>query len=67
MKFIPDAIGRKLGEQGLLASEQAPKALFVGGVVGMVGSTVLACRATLKLEGVLDDIEADKEKAQAVL
>jgi hypothetical protein len=66
MRFVPDAVGRKLGEQGLLASEHAPKALFVGGVVGMVGSTVLACRATLKLEGVLDEIEADKEKAKEV-
>lgn len=66
MKFLPDAIGRKLGEQELLASANAPKALFVGGVVGMVGSTVLACRATLKLEGVLEEIEADKDKARQV-
>lgn len=63
MKFFPDAIGRKLGEQSLFASEQAPKALFVGGVVGMVGSTVLACRATLKLEAVLDEIEHNKAQA----
>lgn len=66
MKFVPDAIGRKLGEQGLLASEKAPKILFVGGVVGMVGSTVLACRATLKLEGVLEEIERDKRQAVRV-
>ena len=66
MKFIPDAIGRRIGEQQLLASEHAPKVLFVGGVVGMVGSTVLACRATLKLEDVLDEIEADKDKAEQV-
>jgi hypothetical protein len=62
MKFVPNAIGRKLGEQGLLASEQAPKALFVGGVVGMVGSTVLACHATLKLSDTLSEIEAEKAK-----
>jgi hypothetical protein len=64
MKFVPDAIGRKLGEQQLLAAEHAPKILFVGGVVGMVGSTVLACRATLKLDEVLDQIEGDKAKAE---
>jgi hypothetical protein len=64
MKFVPDAIGRKLGEQQLLAAEHAPKILFVGGVVGMVGSTVLACRATLKLEEVLDQVERDKEKSE---
>jgi hypothetical protein len=66
MRFIPDAIGRRIGEQQLLASEHAPKVLFVGGVVGMVGSTVLACRATLKLEEVLDEVEADKSKAEQV-
>lgn len=63
MKFLPDAIGRKIGESSLLASEHAPKVLFVGGVVGMVGSTVLACRATLKLEEVLEEVESDVQKA----
>jgi hypothetical protein len=65
MKIIPAALGRKIGGSQLLASENAPKLLFVGGVVGMVGSTVLACRATLKLEDVLDDIEHNKSVAKA--
>lgn len=66
MKFLPDAIGRKIGRSELMASEKAPKLLFVGGVVGMVGSTVLACRATLKLEEVLEEIEANKHRAEDV-
>ena len=66
MKLIPDAIGRSIAQKGLLASEHAPKVLFIGGVVGMVGSTVLACRATLKLESVLDEIEAEKQRAYDV-
>ena len=38
---------------GIRAS--APKLFFVGGIVGVVATTVLACRATLKLETTLDD------------
>ena len=66
MKLIPDSLSRAVSQQGLLASDNAPKVLFVGGVVGMVGSTVLACRATLKLESVLDGIEAEKQQAYQV-
>jgi hypothetical protein len=66
MKLIPDAVVRTIASKGLLASDKAPKVLFVGGVVGMVGSTVLACHATLKVEDVLDGIEADKAKARNV-
>ncbi len=63
MKFIPDAIARKVAQQQFLASKNSPQILFGVGVIGMVGSTVLACRATLKLEEVLDSIERDKHKA----
>ncbi len=66
MKLIPNAIGRKIAQQGLLASDKAPKVLFVGGVIGMVASTALACRATLKLEEVIDEIEADRDKAKRI-
>jgi hypothetical protein len=66
MKLIPDAIARKVAQQGLLASEKSPKILFVAGVAGMVGSTVLACRATLKLEETLETVEADHQKARDV-
>jgi hypothetical protein len=66
MKFIPVAVSRKIAEQGLLASENAPKVLFVGGVVGMVGSTVLACRATLKLSDTLEKTAHDLEMARSI-
>lgn len=43
--------------QLLLARKHSPKILFAGGVVGVVGATVLACRATLKVSDVLDKHE----------
>jgi hypothetical protein len=66
MKIIPNGLSRKISEQGLLASENAPRVLLVAGVAGMIGSTVLACRATLKLEEVLENIENDKYTAHEV-
>src|SRR5204863_4710295 len=66
MKFIPDTIARKVASQQLLASKNSPRILFVGGVVGMIGSTVLACRATLKLEETLSKIEGEKSRAHQV-
>lgn len=55
MKGVPDVIGRKLAHSALLAQKNSPGVLFGVGVIGMVGSTVLACRATLKMEEVLDE------------
>lgn len=66
MKLIPDAIGRKVAVQALLARKNSPTILFGAGMVSMVGSTVLACRATLKLEEVFDEIEKDKKLAHSV-
>lgn len=63
MRFVPQAISRKVVEQALRTQKRSPEILLGVGIVSMVGSTVLACRATLKLEEVLNDVEADKAKA----
>jgi hypothetical protein len=59
MKFIPEAVTRKVAMTGLKAQKNSPKILFAVGVVSMGATVVTACRATLKLEGVLDDIDKD--------
>lgn len=64
MKFIPDSVGRALAGQVLLARKHSPTILFGTGIVSMVGSTVLACRATLKVEQVLTEIEYEKTKTE---
>jgi len=66
MRFVPDALSRKIAEQALLTRKHSPTILLGVGVVGMVSSTVLACRATLKVEGILEEIEAEKNKASQI-
>ncbi len=66
MKFISPKITRKVARQVLVAKKNSPHFFFVGGVVGVAASTVLACRATLKLEVKLDEIKDDVDAAKAV-
>lgn len=66
MKLVPIAIGKMVAHQGLLAQKNSPTFLFAGGVVGVVGSTVLACRATLKLQDVLDGAQSDLATSKVV-
>jgi len=50
-------ITSKTARQVFLAKKHSPQALFIAGTVGVIGATVLACRATLKLDTVLDEAE----------
>lgn len=59
MNLVPATISTKLGRNALLLQKASPSILFGVGVVGVVGGTVLACRATLKMDAVLNDA-ADK-------
>lgn len=52
-------ISRLIGRQTLSLKKNAPHIFFVGGAVGMVTSTVMACKATLKLPETLEEIEND--------
>lgn len=58
-KFIPKAITKRTGRTILKLQKNSPHILFGVGVVGVVGGTVLACRATLKLGGVVDDFQEE--------
>lgn len=62
---LPDGVTRRLAKQVLLAKKNSPHIFFAAGIVGAVGSTVLACKATLKLEEVLDEVKADVERVKA--
>lgn len=52
---IKNLVTSKVGRQLLTAQKHSPALLFGAGVVGIVGTVVLASRATLKVEEVLDE------------
>jgi hypothetical protein len=66
MKFIPDVVTRSVATQAFKMQGNAPKLLFVGGVASMVGSTVLACRATLKMEELMTETKSDLQVAKSL-
>jgi hypothetical protein len=57
MKFaaIKNVVTSKAGRQLLTLQKHSPTILFGAGIVGVLGTVVLASRATLKIEGVLDE------------
>jgi hypothetical protein len=59
MKFIPNVVTAKVARQVLTVQKHSPQILFVAGIAGAITSTVIACKSTLKLEAVIDDIEYD--------
>lgn len=54
------------GRTILLAQKASPNILFAAGIVGVVGGTVLACRATLKMEEVLDESRRKLDTAKTL-
>ena len=56
---LPVAITQKVGRAGLLLQKQSPHLLFGAGIVGVIGTAVLASRATLKLSEKLDAAEQE--------
>jgi Family of unknown function (DUF6353) len=66
MKFVPEAVGRVIARNALLAQKTSPEILFGVGIVGAVASTVLACRATLKMNDVLEEAKATLDTARTL-
>lgn len=55
MSFLPNAVTSRVSMLLLRTRKHSPTILFAGGVVGVIGTVVLASRATLQLEEVLEE------------
>lgn len=56
---VPDPVMKLAGKQLLVLKKHAPHILFASGIAGVLTSTVLACRATLKVGDKLDNIQKE--------
>jgi gas vesicle protein len=61
-----NALTRSFNRNVLIFKKQSPHIFFIGGIVGTVASTALACRATLKLSESLDKIKQDVDNLHSL-
>lgn len=59
---VKGLIVKKTGRPLAILSKHSPQILLAAGVVGVVASTVLACKATLKVDAILDEAEENLGK-----
>lgn len=59
---IPANVSRKFHKVGFAFKKHSPEILVVAGVIGTVASTVLACKATLKVNEVVDEAKTNIDK-----
>lgn len=52
---VPNNLSRTFGKINLKFKKHSPEIMVIGGVIGVIGSTVLACKATTKLSGILEE------------
>lgn len=64
LEKVQNAVTSRAGRQLLLAKKHSPELLFGFGILGVVGAGILACRATLKVEHVLEQAEWRKARAR---
>lgn len=55
-----------VGSKALVVAKYSPEILVVVGVVGVIGATVLACKATLKVDEVLEEARENFDKIHEV-
>lgn len=59
---IMNKVSRAFGRAGLQLKKHSPEILVVAGVVGTVASAIMACKATTKLDGILEESQDNVDK-----
>lgn len=65
MKFNVNKVTRSVHKIGYKIKKHSPEILVAAGVVGTVTSTVMACKATTKLSGILEESKEQVEQINA--
>jgi Family of unknown function (DUF6353) len=66
VNFNLEPVTRKMSRTLLQTKKQSPHIWFGAGLVGVIVSAVLACRATTQLESVLDDAINDQQNLDTI-
>lgn len=61
---IKNLITRKFGKTGLMIKKHSPEILMAAGVAGTITATVMACKATLNVEDILDEHDEEMHKVK---
>lgn len=64
---IANKVTRSFGKVGFKLKKHSPEILIVAGVVGTVSSAIMACKATTKLNGILEDSKTQIEQIHGAM
>jgi hypothetical protein len=59
---IPNSVTRSINKVGFKLKKNSPEILIVAGVIGTVASAVMACKATLKVNEVVDEAKENIDR-----
>lgn len=66
MLQITDTVSRSFNRLGLQVKKHSPEILVVTGIIGAVASAVMACKATMKVNDILEDAKEQIDAAHEV-
>lgn len=66
MKLITQSMSQSIGRSMLNLQKNSPDSMFALGIVSVLGGTVLACRATLKAQPVVESVKESVEAIQGL-